>query len=333
MSTVRSAAPNTKSPSNGATQQQAHLQASAVTGDKPIIYVNGNYVGKSQAMVSVYDHGLLYGDGVFEGIRVYNGKIFKCQQHLDRLYASAEAIRLKIPISRKEMENIQRECIARNNMKDGYIRLVVTRGFGTLGLDPRRCPSPGIICIADEIHLFPAEMYTKGMRVIVANRPKTPIECLDPRVKSLNYLNNILAKCEAIDFDCHEVLMLNVKGEVTEGSGDNIFAIKNGKVLTPPSDAGILEGITRRFVIERLCKDCQVPVEIKTLRLEDMLTADEVFLTGSAAEIIAVTQIDRHDGKGNITQATRISEGEGPITKRLRQKFREIVTSDHVPED
>ena len=178
-----------------------------------------------------------------------------------------------------------------------------------------------------------AESLQKGMRVIVANRPKTPIECLDPRVKSLNYLNNILAKCEAIDFDCHEVLMLNVHGEVTEGSGDNIFAIKNGKVLTPPSDAGILEGITRRFVIERLCKDCQVPVEIKTLRLEDMLTADEVFLTGSAAEIIAVTQIDRHDGKGNITQATRISEGEGPITKRLRQKFREIVTSDHVPEE
>jgi branched-chain amino acid aminotransferase len=319
---------------NGATQHQ-HLQASgaAAAADKPIIYVNGKYVPKSQAMVSVYDHGLLYGDGVFEGIRVYNGKIFKCAQHLDRLWASAEAIRLKINISRQEMEHIQRECIRLNNMKDGYIRLVVTRGFGTLGLDPRRCPTPGIICIADEIHLFPAQMYDEGMRVIVANRPKTPIAALDPRIKSLNYLNNIMAKCEAIDFDCHEVIMLNMEGEVTEGSGDNVFIIKGGKVVTPPSDAGILEGITRRFVLERLCPDCQVPVEVRPLKLADVLSADEVFLTGSAAEIIAVTQVDQHDGKGNITKATRISSGEGPVTKKLRRRFREIVTSDHVPED
>lgn len=317
---------------NGSTQQQ-HLQAANTGADKPIIYVNGKYVPKSQAMVSVYDHGLLYGDGVFEGIRVYNGKIFKCKQHLDRLWASAEAIRLKINISRQEMELIQRECIRLNNMKDGYIRLVVTRGFGTLGLDPRRCPTPGIICIADEIHLFPAQMYDEGMRVIVANRPKTPIAALDPRIKSLNYLNNIMAKCEAIDFDCHEVIMLNMDGEVTEGSGDNVFVVKNGKVVTPPSDAGILEGITRRFVLERLCPDCKVGVEVRKLTLADVLSADEVFLTGSAAEIIAVTQVDQHDGKGNITKATRISTGEGPVTRQLRQRFRQIVTSDHVPED
>lgn len=319
---------------NGAGQTQ-HLQANANTAaaDKPIIYVNGKYVPKSQAMVSVYDHGLLYGDGVFEGIRVYNGKIFKCKQHLDRLWASADALRLKINISREEMEHIQRECIRLNNMKDGYIRLVVTRGFGTLGLDPRRCPTPGIICIADEIHLFPAQMYNEGMRVIVANRPKTPIAALDPRIKSLNYLNNIMAKCEAIDFDCHEVIMLNMEGEVTEGSGDNIFIVKNGKVITPPSDAGILEGITRRFVMDTLCKDCGVPVEVKALKLADVLSADEVFLTGSAAEIIAVTQVDQHDGKGNITKANKISSGEGPITKKLRDRFRAIVTSTHVPED
>ncbi len=335
MSTKTHSASVSPSPvTNGATQHQ-HLQASvvAVGADKPIIYVNGKYVPKSQAMVSVYDHGLLYGDGVFEGIRVYNGKIFKCAQHLDRLWASAEAIRLKINISREEMEHIQRECIRLNNMKDGYIRLVVTRGFGTLGLDPRRCPTPGIICIADEIHLFPAQMYDEGMRVIVANRPKTPIAALDPRIKSLNYLNNIMAKCEAIDFDCHEVIMLNMEGEVTEGSGDNVFIIKGGKVITPPSDAGILEGITRRFVLERLCPDCQVPIEVRALKLADVLSADEVFLTGSAAEIIAVTQVDQHDGKGNITKATRISSGEGPVTKKLRQRFRDIVTSEHVPED
>jgi branched-chain amino acid aminotransferase len=301
--------------------------------DRPLIWVNGRLVPKHEAAVNVYDHGLLYGDGVFEGIRVYRGRIFLLKQHMDRLWNCAAAIRMKIHISRDEMVAIMRRCIEANELMDGYIRLVVTRGVGTLGLDPRRCPVPGIICIADQIQLFPREMYEKGMRVIVANRPKTPIECLDPRIKSLNYLNNILAKCEATDFGCHEVIMLNIRGEVTEGSGDNIFIIRDGKLYTPPSEAGILEGITRKFVMERLAPMCGLAVAEKVMRLEDVLAADEVFLTGSAAEIIAVAQIDTHDGKGKITSSTQISDGEGPITKRLRKKFREVVTSDDVPEE
>lgn len=314
----------TPSPSTSAQQQTS-------TEDRPLIHVNGQLVPKSKAMVSVYDHGLLYGDGIFEGIRVYRGRIFKCKQHIERLWKSAEGIRMTIPVTKERMVEIQQECIKANNITEGYIRLVVTRGFGTLGLDPRKCPTPGIICIADEIHLFPQEMYDKGMRVIVANRPKTPIPCLDPRTKSLNYLNNILAKCEAIDFGCHEVIMLNTEGFVTEGSGDNIFIIKGGKLYTPPSEAGILEGVTRDFVIKTLAPDCKIKVLEKNMRIDEVLDADEVFLTGSAAEIIAVAQIDQHDGKGKITRAVKISDGEGPITKRLRQRFREIVTSDNVP--
>jgi branched-chain amino acid aminotransferase len=301
--------------------------------DRPFIWVNGKLVPKSQAMVSVYDHGVLYGDGVFEGIRIYRGKIFKCQQHIERLYRCAEAIRMTIPVSMKEMEDIQRKCIEANGLTEGYIRLVITRGFGTLGLDPRRCPVPGVICIADQIRLFPPDAYEAGMRVIVANRPKTPIECLDPRIKSLNYLNNILAKCEAIDFGCDECLMLNMDGFVTEGSGDNIFIIKDGVLYTPPSEAGILEGVTRGFVARELAPALGLKCVEKNMRLDDVLAADEVFLTGTAAEIIGVTQIDQHDGKGNITKATTISKGEGPITRKLRMKFREIVTSDNIPEN
>jgi branched-chain amino acid aminotransferase len=322
-------APGPKGVSMSATASQAAKEAA----DRPLIWVNGQLVPKSQAMVNVYDHGLLYGDGVFEGIRIYRGRIFLSKQHMDRLWGCAAAIRMSIHISREEMVAIQRRCIEANEITDGYIRLVVTRGVGTLGLDPRRCPTPGIICIADQIQLFPKEMYEKGMRVIVARRPKTPIECLDPRIKSLNYLNNILAKCEAIDFGCHEVIMLNTRGEVTEGSGDNIFIVKDGQIYTPPSEAGILEGITRAFVMQRLAPACGYKVIEKIMRIEDVLAADEVFLTGSAAEIIAAAQIDQHDGKGNITSSTTISDGEGPITKALRGKFREIVTSDNVPEE
>ena len=306
---------------------------SALDQDRPFIWVNGKLVPKSQAMVSVYDHGLLYGDGVCEGIRIYRGKIFKCKQHIERLYRCAEAIRLKIPVSMAEMEQIQRRCIEANGLMEGYIRLVVTRGFGTLGLDPRRCPEAGVICIADQIRLFAPEAYEAGMRVIVANRPKTPVACLDPRIKSLNYLNNILAKCEAIDFGCDEVIMLNLDGYVTEGSGDNIFIVKGGVLYTPPSDAGILEGVTRGFVARELAPMLGLSCVEKNLKLEDVLAADEVFLTGTAAEIISVTQIDQHDGKGNITKSTKVSPGEGPITKKLRMKFREIVTSDAVPEN
>ncbi len=313
------------------------------TGDRPLIWVNGRLVPKSQAMVSVYDHGLLYGDGVFEGIRVYNGKIFKCQQHMDRLYECASKIFLDIPVPRDEMIAIQRKCIEANGIRDGYIRLVITRGEGTLGLNPYLCPEAGVICIADTIQLFKPEMYERGMRVVVANRPKTPIACLDPRVKSLNYLNNIMAKCEAIHLSKKmgiqtpgdqllEVIMLNTEGKVAEGSGDNIFAIKDGKLFTPPSDAGILEGITRRFVKDELCPMLGLECEERYFELEELLTADEIFLTGSAAEMIAVREVLRHDNL-EVTSTHTISEGEGPITNRLRSKFREIVTSDNVPED
>ncbi len=302
--------------------------------DKPLIFVNGYMCPKSQASISVYDHGLLYGDGVFEGIRVYQGRIFKCEQHLDRLYKCAEQIRMKIPVSRDDMRKIQYDCIEANGLIDGYIRLVVSRGFGTLGLDPRRCPVPGVICIADQIRLFPSEAYEQGMRVIVARRPKTPVACLDPRIKSLNYLNNILAKCEAIDFGCDEVIMTNLEGQVTEGSGDNLFVIKNGKIFTPPCEAGALEGITRGFVVKELAPMCGSKVEEKNMRLDDVLAADEVFLTGTAAEIIGVTQIDQHDGHGKVTKSTKIGAphggGEGPITKKLRLKFREIVSGAEI---
>ncbi len=322
---------------NGSVQQDWPSAAYSPTSpaptaeDRPLIYVNGKIVPKSQAMVSVYDHGLLYGDGVFEGIRVYQGKIFKCQQHMDRLYRCAEKIHLKIPIPQREMVQVQRDCIAANDLKEGYIRLVVTRGYGTLGLDPRRCPNPGIICIADQIRLYSEEAYRTGMRVVVARRPKTPVACLDPRIKSLNYLNNILAKCEAIDAGCDEAIMLSTDGYVTECTGDNIFLIKNGRLVTPPpvcGESGLLEGVTRRFVLDTLAKDCSVTVEEKLFRIDDVLHADEVFLTGTAAEIIAVTQVDHTDGKRYT-----LSQGEGPITRKLRERFRAIVTSGYVPED
>jgi len=293
------------------------------TADLPLVYVNGEMLPKSQACVNVFDHGLLYGDGIFEGIRVYRGKIFKAQQHLDRLWGCAERIRLEIPLSREEMLAVERQCVKANNIVDGYIRLVITRGVGNLGLNPFLCPKAGVICIADQIRLFPAELYETGMNVIVASRPRIPVECLDPRIKSLNYLNNILAKVEAIDKGLLEVVMLNTAGYVAEGSGDNIFFVKDGVVVTPPPEAGILEGITRAFVLDELCPALGLESEQRLFRLDELLDADEVFLTGSAAEIIAVRQIDE----------TVITEGEGPITNRLRTRFREIVTSDNVPED
>ncbi len=315
----------------------------ATTTKEPMIWVNGQMVPKSQASVSVFDHGLLYGDGIFEGIRIYNGKIFKLEQHMDRLYECAEKIFLDIGVSREEMIRIQRECVKANNITNGYIRLVVTRGEGTLGLNPYQCPKAGVICIADTISLFSPEMYEAGMRVVLANRPKTPIECLDPRIKTLNYLNNIMAKCEAIHLSKKlgitkpedqllECIMLSTDGKVAEGSGDNIFIIKDGKVFTPPSEVGILEGITRRFVKETLCPALGLSIEEKLFELDELLNADEVFLTGSAAEIIAVREVLKHENLEVLSTHT-ISDGEGPITKSLRAKFREIVTSDNVPED
>jgi branched-chain amino acid aminotransferase len=290
----------------------------ASDADRPLIWLDGKIVPRSQAMVSVYDHGLLYGDGVFEGIRVYGGKIFRMKQHLDRLFRSADAIRLELPYSRGDFAALMRETLEANGLRDAYIRLVVTRGAGTLGLHPFKCPRPGVFCIADSIELYPKEMYERGMKVIVAERPRIPTECLDPRIKSLNYLNNILAKIEAIDAGVLEAIMLNIDGEVAECTGDNIFVITEECVFTPPPEAGILEGVTREFVMD-LCAKLGVPCKEESLSLDDVLRADEVFLTGTAAEMIAVTQI----GDDMIGDGT-----EGPITKRLRKAFRDIVSTD-----
>lgn len=310
---------------------KAGLAPAASPTAEPMVYVNGALVPKSQASVNVFDHGLLYGDGIFEGIRVYKGKIFKLGQHLDRLWACAKAIKLNIGISREEMADINRRTVAANGIVDGYIRLIVTRGVGSLGLNPFVCPKAGIICIADQIRLFPKEQYEQGMKVIVAERPKIPVACLDPRIKSLNYLNNILAKVEALDRDLFEVIMLSTEGWVTEGSGDNIFVVKNGEMFTPPCEVGALEGITRRFVMRELCPALGLTCREKMMRIEEVFDADEVFLTGSAAEIIGVSAVIDRPSRGGKEHS--ISQGEGPITKKLRERFRAIVTSEHVPED
>lgn len=299
-------------------------EAFTLNQDKPIIFVNDKWLAKRDAMVSVYDHGLLYGDGVFEGIRIYNHKIFKLEQHMDRLWRSAERIRLSIPVTRDRMVEIQRQAIKKNKIKDGYIRLLVTRGVGALGLNPFKCPKAGVICIADQIRLYPPEMYETGMKVVFAKRPRLPVACLDPRIKSLNYLNNILAKVEALDAGCLESIMLNTDGYVAECTGDNIFVVKNGALFTPPSEAGVLEGVTRRFVMNDLCPRLGITCQEKWMRAEDITSGDEVFLTGSAAEIIAVTSIDGQQvGDG----------GEGTVTNKLRTLFRQIVTSNQIPED
>lgn len=315
---------------------QAQAARKIIDADRPLIFVNGEMKPKREAMVSVYDHGLLYGDGVFEGIRVYRGRIFKSKQHMERLWASAERLRIKIPISQDEMVSVQRRCIEANEITEGYIRLVVTRGAGTLGLNPYYCPTPGIICIADQIKLYPQEMYEQGMTVVLAERPRVPIAALDPRIKSLNYLNNIMAKCEAIDRGLLEAIMLNMQGFVSECTGDNIFAVRNGVLYTPPSEAGILEGITRQFIIDTVAPACGHRVEERMMRPVDLISADEVFLTGSAAEMIAVTGIITRDPSGqdveHVIGKDRATKAEGPITKKLRAKFREIVTSDNVPE-
>ncbi|MEO0511659.1 MAG: branched-chain-amino-acid transaminase [Planctomycetota bacterium] len=297
--------------------------------DALLVYVNGELRPKAEAAVNVFDHGLLYGDGVFEGLRVYNGKIFKLGQHLDRLWASAESLRIEIPVSRDEMEAIHRRCVEANRIDNGYIRLIVTRGVGTLGLNPFKCPTPGIVCIADQIELYTPEMYERGMRVVLAERPRVPVECLDPRIKSLNYLNNILAKIEAIDAGCLECIMFNTQGQLAEGSGDNIFLVKDGELFTPPTTVGVLEGITRRFVKDELCPLLGLDCHEKVLDRDELFAADEIFLTGSAAEMIAVTKIGKTDEDARV-----IGTGvEGVITAQVRQKFRQIVTSDRVPED
>jgi branched-chain amino acid aminotransferase len=280
----------------------------------PRIWINGKYYDKAEAKISVYDHGLLYGDGVFEGIRIYAGRIFKWKEHLDRLYDSARSIALDIPISREELTQVAEDAVRVNEKKNGYMRLVVTRGTGSLGLDPRRC-DPQIIVIVDDISLYPAEFYENGLEIITSSVVRNHPAALSPRVKSLNYLNSILAKIEAIRGGCIEALMLNHNGEVAECTGDNIFIVKRGELRTPTIDAGMLEGVTRSVVIE-LAKEAGLCVREMTLLRHDVYAADELFLTGTAAEIIPVVKCDGRP-IGNAKP--------GPIFRQLRERFLRYV--------
>jgi branched-chain amino acid aminotransferase len=279
------------------------------------VYINGKLYDKSEAKVSVYDHGLLYGDGVFEGLRVYGGKVFRLREHIDRLYESARHIALEIPLSPAGMSEAVNSTVKANDKTDGYVRLLVTRGAGNLGLDPRKCVDPQVVIIVDSISLYPPELYEQGMEVVTAATIRNHPNAVNPRIKSLNYLNNILAKLEAIRAGCHEAIMLNHNGEVAECTGDNLFVVKRGALRTPPNHAGILEGVTRGAVIE-LARAAKLPVEEATLTRHDVYAADEVFLTGTAAEVIPVTKCDgRPIGAGK----------PGPITRQLRERFFQLV--------
>jgi branched-chain amino acid aminotransferase len=281
------------------------------------VYINGKLLDKHDAKVSVYDHGLLYGDGVFEGIRIYEGKVFRLRQHVDRLYDSARAIALEIPLSKEQMAEAVTSTVKANNRSNGYIRLVVTRGAGSLGLDPRKTTDPQVIVITDDISLYPREFYDNGLEIITAATVRVAPNALSPRIKSLNYLNNIMAKVEGIQAGCVEALMLNHKGEVSECTGDNIFLVKHGVLRTPPLDAGILAGITRNAVIE-LAREDGITVEEIALTRHDVYTADECFLTGTAAEVVPVVKCDsRPIGNGK----------PGPITRQLRERFMRLTRS------
>jgi branched-chain amino acid aminotransferase len=279
------------------------------------VWIDGKLHEKENAKISVYDHGLLYGDGVFEGIRVYQGKIFECELHLRRLFDSARAIRLTPPRSAEELKAAMEEVVRVNGFSDCYIRLVITRGVGFLGLNPNRCANPSVIIIADKIDLYPVELYEKGMSIITASVIRMHPNSLSPRIKSLNYLNNILAKIEAVDAGVPEAVMLNHDGNVAECTGDNIFIVRSGQVQTPGTADGILEGVTRKAIID-LCRKHDLVCIEKTLQRHDLYVADECFLTGSAAEVIPVTSIDgRPIGTGN----------PGPITRRLMEAFHRLV--------
>ncbi|MFF2156198.1 branched-chain-amino-acid transaminase [Paenibacillus chitinolyticus] len=284
------------------------------------IYLDGSFVTKEEAKVSVYDHGFLYGDGIFEGIRIYGGNIFKCKEHLDRLYDSAKSIMLNIPLSFQEMQDALVETIRRNELRDGYIRLVVSRGPGDLGLDPRRSPKASVIIIVEQLSIYPEEAYINGLKTVSVSSRRNIPDAVNPKIKSLNYLNNILVKIQSNLAGVGEAIMLNSQGYVAEGSSDNIFIVKRGVVFTPPCYIGALEGITRAAIIE-ICEREGYTLKEEPFTLHDVYVADEVFFTGTAAEVIAVREVD----------GRTIGEGKaGPITTKLLQEFRSIVTVDGV---
>ena len=282
------------------------------------IFLGGEFVKKEDAVVSVYDHGFLYGDGVFEGIRVYHGNIFKLDEHLTRLYQSAQSIMLTIPYDKEEMEQVIVDTVRKNELQSAYIRIVVSRGPGNLGLDPSSCRKPQVIVIAENLRMFPEELYEQGLRIAsVASRRNRP-DVLSPQVKSLNYLNNILVKLEANQAGVDEALMLNDQGYVTEGSADNIFIVKDGKIKTPPVYLGALEGITRNAILN-IAKELGYDVQETPFTRHDVYIADEVFLTGTAVEVIAAVEVD----------GRKVRDGKpGEITNHLLREFRKVVVND-----
>lgn len=285
------------------------------------VFIDGKYYDERTAKISVFDHGLLYGDGIFEGIRAYNGRVFKLREHIDRLFCSAKAILLEIPLSHAKIMRAVVEACRMNKIRDGYVRLLVTRGIGSLGLNPHRCKKPSVIIIADKIQLYSPALYQKGMEIITVPTTRSLHSALNPAIKSLNYLNNILAKIEAINAGCEEAVMLNAEGYVAECTGDNLFIVKNGELKTPPLSAGALYGITRQVVME-LAEEEGLSVSEPNLTRYDLFNADECFLTGTGAEIVPVVKID-----GRVIGAGK----PGPITRKLEEEYRSLTKESGEP--
>jgi len=286
-----------------------------------VIFLNGEFVARDSARVSVFDHGYLYGDGIFEGIRAYNGRVFRLDEHLDRLYESARTIMLQIPLTKVQMREAVLETLRRNGLRDGYIRLVISRGPGDLGLDPRKCPQATVVVIAENIQLYSQEAYTRGLRAITTTTRKIRPDMLSPQVKSLNYLGNILARIEVNQAGADEGIMLNADGYVTECTADNIFIVHRGELWTPPAFLGILKGVTRDTVLD-LARTFEIHTEDRVFTLHDVYTADECFLTGTAAEVAPVVEVDGRP----------IGDGKpGAVTKRLSEAFRARVQAEGAP--